>query len=379
MTALGLTWDHPRGRDALVEIARRANEGRPHPLIEWGAQPLEGFESAPIAELAATRDLLVLDHPHIGEAVAERCLIPLDDLYSADQIQKWREQSIGAAMTSYMWEGKAWALPLDVASQVMARNPEVLPKAPETLSELVALSRNVPVALSLAGPHALLTLFSLAAASGHLAGGPLLLPDQVTHGALTVMQELWNARPLGSEALNPIGLLEAISHGDIALCPLIFGYVTYASQAEGRVAFSNPLSAGAGGVLGGTGLAFTTTSRPTDELLAHVASLMDRATQTRLIPEFGGQPSAREAWQSEAVNARWGHFYADTSASVERAFIRPRFDGYVAFQTEASARLRAALAMGEEPATTLTALRNLWRTARARARGALDDERELTL
>ena len=61
------TWDHPRGFAALAATAEHAAaEGRP--VVAWSKQPLEGFESDPIADLAARFNLLVLDHPHIGEA-----------------------------------------------------------------------------------------------------------------------------------------------------------------------------------------------------------------------------------------------------------------------------------------------------------------------
>ena len=86
MTYIGLTWDHPRGYNALAETARCVNADRAAPLITWGRQPLGGFESAPITDLTARYDLAVLDHPHIGEEVAERSLIPLEDLFSAEQL-----------------------------------------------------------------------------------------------------------------------------------------------------------------------------------------------------------------------------------------------------------------------------------------------------
>jgi len=43
----GLTWDHPRGYNALAAAAE-ASGG----LLHWDKQPLEGFESHPIGELA---------------------------------------------------------------------------------------------------------------------------------------------------------------------------------------------------------------------------------------------------------------------------------------------------------------------------------------
>ena len=81
----GLTWDHPRGYAALAAAAgQAAAEGRA--IVAWSKQPLEGFESHPIADLAARFDLLVLDHPHIGEAVDADCLVPLEELFAADEI-----------------------------------------------------------------------------------------------------------------------------------------------------------------------------------------------------------------------------------------------------------------------------------------------------
>ena len=53
----GLTWDHPRGFNAL---AAAALEIAPRGLLRWVKQPLEGFESHPIADLAARFDLIVL-------------------------------------------------------------------------------------------------------------------------------------------------------------------------------------------------------------------------------------------------------------------------------------------------------------------------------
>ncbi|NOZ32614.1 MAG: carbohydrate ABC transporter substrate-binding protein, partial [Alphaproteobacteria bacterium] len=129
-TFKGLTWDHPRGYDALAEAARRVNTGRSTALVSWEKQPLAGFESAPIGELAAAYDLLVLDHPHIGEAVAENCLIPLETLFAPDILAKWAAQTVGPAFASYRWGGKSWAVPLDVATQVMSRRRDSVPTPP---------------------------------------------------------------------------------------------------------------------------------------------------------------------------------------------------------------------------------------------------------
>ena len=377
MTFVGLTWDHPRGYDALAETARCVNEGRATRLIHWNKQPLEGFESAPIAELAEGNDLLVMDHPHIGEAVAEGCFLPLEDLYSDELLQAWRRDSVGPSSASYYWDGKTWALPLDVATQVMARRVDRIAEPPRDWDELVEQAKRLPVALSLAGPHAVLTLMSMVAGGGGEGGGEGFLSDVEALAALDIMQRLHALRPMGSERLNPIALLEAMVRSeDIALVPLVFGYVTYASRRYGAnaVGFSDTIRSegGKGGVIGGTGIAFSRRCRPTPELLAHIASLLSMRTQIEIFPAFGGQPSARSAWQDVEVNRLWGGFYCNTLGTAETALLRPRFDGYIAFQTAAADCIRSALERRENPETTLAFLRSLWRQARHGARGPIE-------
>ncbi len=383
----GLTWDHPRGYDALAESARRINQGLTTPLIHWNKQPLEGFESAPIADLAAANDLLVLDHPHLGEAIASGCLIPLEDLYSIEQIESWATQCVGNSLASYQMDEKTWALPLDAATQVIARRPDRIPEAPRDWSTVEALSMDLPVALSLAGPHAILVLMSIAAGAGALPGGAKFLPDDALREGLELMHRLYERRPVGSETLNPIALLESMARcDDIALIPLIFGYVTYSipDRYPYRVAFSDSvLSHGSSeasgsdsrtrGVLGGTGIGFSTRTTPSAALLNHIANLLSPTWQQQLFPQFGGQPSLRCAWQDEQINHSTGDFYLDCLASAENPLLRPRFDGYIAFQTAAAQSVRDYLAGTRTITDAIESIRLLWRQARSSAKGNLDD------
>lgn len=386
----GLTWDHPRGYDALAEAARRVNSGQSTPLIHWEKQPLEGFESAPIAELAARHDLLVLDHPHLGEAIATDCLIPLDELYPKEQLEHWASHCIGNAFESYQMAGKSWALPLDVATQVMVRRADRIAQAPADWQAIARLAEKEPVALSLAGPHAILTLMSIAAGKGILPGGPEFLDDDTMRSGLELMQSLYSRRPAGSEKLNPIALLDSMSHrNDIALVPLIFGYVTYAIPGrypcqlafsdsiglsdEARTEAGHPAVEPRGGVLGGTGIGFSRRASPTPALLEHIAQLLSEQYQRQLFPQFGGQPSLRSAWQDDDINTGTGDFYRNCLNTAENPLLRPRFDGYIAFQSAAAQCVREALSGTRTIARSIEQIRRQWQLARSSCRGDTDD------
>jgi multiple sugar transport system substrate-binding protein len=352
----GLTWDHPRGHAAL-----RASAGD---LIAWDTQPLEGFESHPIDDLCARYDLVVLDHPHLGDALATGCLTPLDDLFAPDELAAWAAASIGATMRSYACGGRQWALPLDAATQVCAARADLVGEPPATWDEVERISRTAPVALSLAGPHAFLTFCSIAVALGEEPAADLdhLLSTGTGLDVLDLMAAIDARAPAPTRALDPIGLLELMSAtDDLALCPLVYGYVTYA----GRVTFGDAPAAAPGGrpgsTLGGTGIALSSRCTPTPALLDHIRWLMSTEAQTRFLPAHAGQPSARAAWADARVNAAAGGFYRRTARTCETAWVRPRYAGYITFQSAASDLIRDALAGTLDHRRALARLHVLYR------------------
>ena len=68
---------------------------------------------------------------------------------------------------------------------------------------------------------------------------------------------------------------------------------------------------------------------------------------------MGGQPGHATAWEDDTVNAAAGDFYRDTRKTLEGAYVRPRHNGYMAFQDWASKRLNAGLLNREAPAVIL--------------------------
>lgn len=368
----GLTWDHPRGREALETAAARFSAQNDDSLA-WDVQPLEGFESSPIAELAERYDLIVLDHPHLGDALASGCLQPLDQLFGAAELQSWADAAVGPSAASYVMEGRPWALPLDAATQVAASRPDLVGDAPRTWGDAVALADGGLVAPSLAGPHAFLSLCSLAVSLGDDPGASpeQLLARDIGVEALGILQTLADRAPAGTHDLNPIGLLELMSSGDtLGYVPLVYGYVTYASPTRPRpLAFGSPpgVDGRLGSTLGGTGIAVTRRRVPSPALLDHLRWLMSATAQQTFIPQHAGQPSARAAWLDPAVDAAAGGFYSGTLAATEAAWVRPRFAGYIPFQAAASALIRDALRSGAPPESTLDALDELLRRSRATA------------
>src|SRR3569833_870876 len=97
----GLTWDHPHSNSALMAAAAKLDAATDAISISWDKHSLEGFEAHPIGDLCERYDLVVLDHPHVGEAVAAGCLQPLESLLAASEIAALERDTIGPSLSSY--------------------------------------------------------------------------------------------------------------------------------------------------------------------------------------------------------------------------------------------------------------------------------------
>jgi multiple sugar transport system substrate-binding protein len=213
---------------------------------------------------------------------------------------------------------------------------------PSTWDEVRSASE--PTALSLAGPHAFLTFASIAVAMG----ADPLAPGETGLAVFDLMADIDSRAPAETRSLNPIGLLELMATTNrLALCPLVFGYVTY----SGPVTFADAPVVTPGGrpgsTLGGTGIALSARAVPSPSLLDHLRWLLSEDTQRHFIPTHAGQPSARAAWQDD-------DFYRRTSRTCDSAWVRPRHAGYIAFQTAAAETVRAVLAGDLTPHAALT-------------------------
>ncbi|WP_427892135.1 hypothetical protein ACQHIV_05045 [Kribbella sp. GL6] len=336
----GLTWDHPRGRDALVEASVRRGID-----LVWDVQPLSGFESTPISEVAERYDLIVLDHPHLGDAT--EYLQPVDELLDGE--------FVGPSVASYRLSGRLWALPLDAATQVAATRTDLVGPPPRLWPEVVALSHHAPVALSVAGPHALLTYLSISVALGE---EPTFEPTETARRALELMTDLTTRAPRHARTLDPIAVLDTMIADDtIAHCPLIYGYVNYAPTVTFTDAPSERPGSRPGSTIGGTGLAITRRCRPTPELLDHLRWLLSATTQGTFIPAHSGQPARLSAWTSDSAP----DFYRSTLNTITSAWVRPRNPGYIEFQTAASEVVRDVVYGDVSIAGGLDQLATLWK------------------
>lgn len=370
MTSLrlrGMTWDHPRGFDPLIACSELYQE-KTGVEIRWDKRSLQDFESYPVQELAKVYDLIVIDHPHVGQVVREGCLLPMDQPGFERDRRALLAGSVGLSYHSYLFGGRLWALPLDAASQVQAWRRDRLEAAPETWEEILGLAKAGLVILPLREPHALMCVMSLAANLGWEpgAGAGDFLPAAIGLPVLETLAELVGyINPRCFDA-DPIAALDQLGEDDrLACCPLVYGYVSYAHAGfrRHRVAFSDIPCLGPSGpigtVLGGTGLAVSAKTKAPSVAMDFAYWIASAEVQSGLYAASGGQPGHGAAWSDPKVDAAADGFFTQTRATLEGAALRPRHDGYMMFQGKASNIIAAGLSARLPPSEILSRLKLL--------------------
>ena len=77
ITLKGMTWDHARGFDPMVATSKEYSKKNQNVKIEWDKRPLQAFADRPIELMAYDYDLIVIDHPHVGEASSKGLLLEI--------------------------------------------------------------------------------------------------------------------------------------------------------------------------------------------------------------------------------------------------------------------------------------------------------------
>jgi multiple sugar transport system substrate-binding protein len=341
----GMTWAHRRAVDPLEATLAEFRRRRPDVTVEWSARPLHGFEFTPVEELAESYDLIILDHPFAGDIAAKRYLLPLDALVTP----QLEHAFVGPSLASYRYDGHIWALPVDAACQVGVARPDLLERldcgAPRSWDELFDLGRQarssgLRLAIGLKDVHSLMTFFTLCANLGRpCAVDPAapLFDDETARRALEAMRALLAYCPPEVLDWNSIALHDVmVARDDLVCCPAVYCSTTYAEADQRRPLrfFDLPGLAGPdprGSTIGGTGVAVSVRTAERDAALDYVAYLMEAATQ-RTFALHHGQPALASAWEDLDIANRFGDCYGATRATIEGAWIRPRYAGYLAFQ-----------------------------------------------
>ena len=380
----GLAWDHRRCWGPLDASVPTYRARHPDLSIEWDRRSLYEFGEGRLNQAVKTHDLVIFDHPFVGEVARDGLLLPLDAYLSEDDRHAFEADSVGKSWQSYQANGSQWALPIDAAAQVAAYRPDLLAKfadrPPRNHDEVLALGRRLIaeglwLGLPLVPTDAMCLVLTGAALAGHAIAPSrdIFLTDEAVEEVIGRIREIAAFVHPSSWSWNPIRCYEhMVRHDDVAYVPFAFGYVNYASRTdEPHLLFADiPASPPNGALLGGAGIGVSAFSRNRDAAVAYALYLCSPEFQRGEYVAAGGQPGSLSAWTDPAVNQATRNFFRDTLATLQGSYLRGTHPGFIAFFHEGTHKTVAAI-KGELSAKDLASWFNR-KHAESFLRGAFD-------
>lgn len=370
-TVRGLSWAHTRGHAPLVATARAWQDLDPAKAVTWEPRSLADFAQGGLAGAVGSCDLVVLDHPLIGEAVAAGWLEPLDGRVGDEVLAG----AVGACTASYRHAGRQWAVPVDAAAQCSAWRPDLLATPPASWDDLVALAADtgrVATPLSVFGVIATFLSLVVQVGAAPFAGPDRAVDRAAGREALDLLARLAAHVPAWCHDEGAVGVYRRMLAGEAVYAAYAYGYSTYAragyAPGGGVLRFGDPPPVVPGTlarpVLGGAGVALLRAAPAGEAALDYLRWVTSAACQRTLYTQAGGQPAQAAAWDDPALDVLCGGFLRGTRAGLDAAWVRPNAAWFARFQPEAGRalqRVARGLAGADE---VLDDLDDLYRKAR---------------
>ncbi len=364
----GMTWGHIRGYDPMVVTSERFAETHAGVEIVWEQRSLQAFADQPLGTMSDSYDLMVIDHPHVGEAAASGHLLALDGQGRTAELAQLAAESAGVSHASYAFGGQQWALAIDAATPISIYRPDLLDAAPTRWDEVIALAERGQVLWPLKPINALMSLFNQLANLGMPFGADGQGTDpQTAVTALEAMRAVARYLPEQCFAMDPIGAYEWLSvRSSHAYVPYLYGYSNYSRPGFRPFlvqAADIPALGGLGPVgspIGGTGIAISARTKYPELALDYAFWVASAECQRGLYFAAGGQPANGVAWRDATCNAASANFFSATLATLEQSYLRPRHQGYMAFQDIGGDLVHACLRGITTPAECVQSLNSAY-------------------
>lgn len=368
----GITWNHSRGFTSMVATAQRFSELNPGVEITWEKRSLQAFADEPIDKLAERYDLLVIDHPWAGFAGKTNVILPLDKYLSKEFLANLAENTVGHSHISYSSNGHQYALAIDAATPVASSRPDILAEKgleiPKNYDELLALAKKGLVVMPGIPQDTLMNFYMMCCNLGEdvCTSQEHVVSQKIGVEALKMLRALAVEMDPAMYDWNPIKVYEAMTLTDkYAYCPWAYGYSNYSRKGYARklLHFHDMVEingVGAISTLGGTGLAVSAKATELDIIMKYVEYVASEEIQKTVFFDGGGQPGHRKAWTDEYTNSITADYFKNTLPGLDRAFLRPRYNGHMYFQDRAGAPIRNYLMNGGDEIALLNQLNELY-------------------
>ena len=340
----GMTWDHSRGYDPMIATSKIFAEKHNNEIsIHWDKRSLQAFADRPIEQMVEEYDLMVIDYPHVGEVSAKGLLQMFDVDGYQHKLNLLDKQSVGLSHQSYNIDGHQWALAIDAATQVCCFRQDLISSLPNSWNDLIDLAKENRVIWPLKPVHAISSFYSIYnnIAEEFNPNDKNFIQKELGVQTLQMMKQISKYLLDECFTMDPINTAETLSETeDFFYSPYTYGFSNYSRKAYRKniISYGNVIDLSnkgpSGTHLGGTGIAISKKSKHKDLALEYSFWIAGSDCQQTTFYTSGGQPGNSDAWKNYNINLETNNFFKNTRSTLDKAWVRPRHNGYIKFQDE---------------------------------------------
>jgi len=340
----GMTWDHSRGYDPMIATSKIFAEKHNNEIsIHWDKRSLQAFADRPIEQMVEEYDLMVIDYPHVGEVSAKGLLQMFDVDGYQHKLNLLDKQSVGLSHQSYNIDGHQWALAIDAATQVCCFRQDLISSLPNSWNDLIDLAKENRVIWPLKPVHAISSFYSIYnnIAEEFNPNDKNYIQKELGVQTLLMMKQISKYLLDECFTMDPIKTAETLSETeDFFYSPYTYGFSNYSRKAYRKniISYGNVIDLSnkgpSGTHLGGTGIAISKKSKHKDLALEYSFWIAGSDCQQTTFYTSGGQPGNSDAWKNYNINLETNNFFKNTRSTLDKAWVRPRHNGYIKFQDE---------------------------------------------
>ncbi len=340
----GMTWDHSRGYDPMIATSEFFSKKHNDKVeINWDKRSLQAFADRPIDQMVNEYDLMVIDYPHVGEVSAKGLLQKFDVDDYQNELNLLKKQSVGLSHQSYNIDGSQWALAIDAATQVCCFRKDLISSLPQSWNALLNLSKQNKVLWPLKPVHAISSFYSIYnnITEEFNPKDKNFVNKEFGIKTLEMMKNISAYLISDCFTMDPIKTAEILSStDDFYYSPYTYGFSNYSREnyRENILTYANVINLSNKGPkgthLGGTGIAISNKSNHKELALEYCYWIAGADCQKSIFYNSGGQPGNSIAWENQQINNECNGFFTNTRLTLNKAWIRPRHNGYMKFQDE---------------------------------------------
>lgn len=352
----GIGWDHGRCMAPLRASIDEYRQQKPEIAIDWDTRPLADFSDGELEE-RLDYDFIIFDHPYSGQIARQGWFYNLAEMLTGREQAGFERESLGPCWQSYHTDAGIWGLPIDAAAQTASYRPDLMDRlgaaAPGTLDEVIKLGEiarghGLYIGFPFAPVDSISTFLTLCANAGiPVARDQSWFPEHAdTVNVLETLKRLADVAHPRCAGWNPIRCYDHMSsEDDVCYVPYAFNYSNYSRPGQNKpIRFCDMPGYGSNGckgsLLGGAGIGISKRCRFPEEALSYAKFLCSPDYQAGTYFRNGGQPASLTAWTTEENNSLCMDFFSGTLNTMQNAYLRPAFNGFIRHYREAGLRIR---------------------------------------